>query len=160
MVPIDRRVEYVECRDCKTSFTPAVLEGDSESDPSEFEETMLLGLASFMNQGADVTDRQIQAATSVLHNLLGLEFERETLGYYCGVAHQMELAVLPFFQERIEQLNMRQRTHIAQCLFFVASAEGELRPVHLETLLHIRLLFGFTESEFQELVDATGDWNG
>jgi hypothetical protein len=159
MLPIGRRVEFVECTQCRSCFGPESLlyiEGKAAGAihvPS-FKADLITGLAAIMCDDGHVEETEIAAAQRAFARFTGEELTRELLGKQCGVVRQMRLGSLGFVHMGRGRWSRPQQTQMLQALFVVASATGHLTARRHQTLLACQRLFALSEPEYEEIING------
>lgn len=73
---------YIECKTCRSTFTPTVLEWNPETDPafrSASRQAILQTMAMMMIADGDVDEREVQTIQGIFHELTGRPLSRDEL---------------------------------------------------------------------------------
>lgn len=170
LIPIGGLEEFVQCSRCKNSFETVVLtnrmvassvSSTSEIGPSTevpFEDDLLRVIALMMLEDGHVSENEIKVARRLYENITEENLSREHLGQVCSQAKLHRMNTTGFLTTAAARRTHDEKLLLVQAMFGVASADGEISPGRMQSLLHTQEVLDLDESEFQMAVAATDQW--
>lgn len=185
ILPIGGLQQYVECRQCKSSFEPEILSANLAtshltspaggkradgliSDASgnrrdhtmraPFAEDLLKVIALIMVEDGHVTEDEIRVARRIYENMVDESLSRDDLGRMCAFVQQQRLSTQSFLATARDRRSLEEKIMLVQALFGVAGADGELSTRRLAALIKSQQLLELDEGEFQRAVAAADHW--
>ncbi len=121
-------------------------------------EDLLKVIALIMIEDGHVTEKEISFARRLYENMLSENLSREELGRMCAFVQQQRLSTLSFLATAKNRRNHEEKLLIAQAIFGVAGADGEISPKRLQSLAKSQAILELDEAEFQRAVSQTAQW--
>lgn len=169
LIPIGGLQEYVQCSRCKNSFETDVLATRMLSssvnqgihpEPREvpFEDDLLKVIALMMVEDGHVTEDEISVARRLYENITSQNVSREELGRMCSHVRLQRLTTQSFLSTAAPRRSHEEKLLMAQAMFGVAGAEGEISAGRLQSLTKAQQLLELEPAEFERAVAATEQW--
>lgn len=121
-------------------------------------EDLLKVIALIMIEDGHVTEKEISIARRLYENMLSENLSREELGRMCAFVQQQRLSTLSFLATAKNRRNHEEKLLMAQAIFGVAGADGEISPKRLQSLAKSQAILELDEAEFQRAVSQTAQW--
>lgn len=121
-------------------------------------EDLLKVIALIMVEDGHVTEKEISLARRLYENMLAEKLSREELGRMCAYVQQQRLSTLSFLATAQNRRNYEEKMLMAQAIFGVAGADGEISPKRLQSLVKAQAILGLDEVEFQRAISQTAQW--
>lgn len=121
-------------------------------------EDLLKVIALILIEDGHVTEKEISLARRLYENMLAENLSREELGRMCAFVQQQRLTTLSFLATAKNRRNHEEKLLIAQAIFGVAGADGEISPKRLQSLAKSQAILELDQAEFQRAVSQTARW--
>ncbi len=183
VLPIGSLQEYVQCRHCKNSYEPDILASammpstaaPSNSNPTSsaaalpgeasrgaaaipLSEDLLKVIALIMVEDGHVTEAEIRIARRLYENMVQANLTREDLGRMCAYVRQQQLTTASFLATARKRRSHEEKLLLAQAIFGLAGADGEISPKRLQSLVKSQTVLGLDEAEFTRAIAQTSQW--
>lgn len=140
-VPLDSGQEYVECKRCKGTFRPEVLDYDPESDAREFEAEFHYAILSVMILMM-LSDRKIDGSeigliTEIYNELAGIQLTESDIQKKISEIQKESLSVQSCLKDFSPRLNDHGKEMVIKAAFLVASADGVFQEKEEDMLTDI-----------------------
>jgi uncharacterized tellurite resistance protein B-like protein len=163
VVPIGGGEEFVQCRGCRSNWDTTVLAvdqaGHEAAKTDVFREEAIRAAILIVIADSEISEAEITALQRIGRRLLERPVDREELGELCSAAYQNEITAANYITTVAPRWNQQQRRLGLQAMFLAASAEGTLSEPQLEVLQHARRVMDLTESEFEEVIEQSLEWD-
>jgi uncharacterized tellurite resistance protein B-like protein len=142
VIPLNRLGEYVECRTCKDTYKPVVLEYDPEKQAQAVQAEYHLAVEKIMIHvllaDGHIDDAEVAIAVDTYQKITGAELESNV------------------FRQRISEIQSSGED-LAECLMRLqGSLNDEGKELAVKAALHVALADGEFQQEEQDLVAQIG----
>lgn len=141
LFPIENLAEYIECQNCKGTFSLEVLSYDpAESDhrfKAEFESAILHTLGMMLLADGKAEDSEIQAITEIYHSVTGLDLPREEVDAVVAEVIANPASPIVYLRNIAPQLNEHGKELVIKAVICLAGADGDFGEAEVETLQEI-----------------------
>lgn len=161
VVPIGARQVFVECRECRGTFDPEVLESTREpggASDQEFRDSLLPAMILATVADGHISPREISSIEYLSRRLLGIPIDREELGQMCSDLRQKDFTLKHYLAASAPQWNDEQRQVALQAMFLAASAEGDLSEPQMAALREAAAALHLSDDEFRAAIADAIQW--
>jgi uncharacterized tellurite resistance protein B-like protein len=121
-------------------------------------EDLLKVIALIMVEDGQVTESEIRIARRLYENMAEQNLSREDLGRMCAFVQQQKLTTLSFLATAKNRRTHEEKLLLAQAIFGVAGADGDISPKRLESLVKAQTVLELDQAEFQRAIAQTSQW--
>ncbi len=148
IIPLDKLGEYVECRNCRTSFNPRVLDFNPKKNQEKFEAEfhiaikrtlVLMALADGV-----IDDTEIEMIQSVYLKMTQIELSTDEVKIEIERAKTDGRGVEQFLSKMSGTLNSSGQELVLQSAVFIAGADGVFQEEEIALLESIGKSLGMT----------------
>jgi tellurite resistance protein len=134
LIPLDLLGEYVECRRCKDTFKPAILElspGAADFE-AEFPVVTRRLMALMALADGEVSDEELETVREIYNDLAKEDLSRDEIAEEIEAARDDRRSVEDYTRSVIGSLNDRGKELVLSAALMVAAADGEFRDEERE----------------------------
>lgn len=163
VVPIGAAEEVVYCTGCRSNWDVSALEVDQAMHEAAqmdvFREEAIRAAVLVVIADGVISEEEINSLQRIGNRLLDRPIDREELGELCSAASRNRITAVNYLTTVAPRWNREQKVLGLQAIFLAASAEGQLGDEQLQALERARQTMNFTQSEFEEIIEAALQWD-
>lgn len=163
VAPIGAAEEFIHCSGCRSNWDMTALELDQATHEAAkmdvFREEAIRAAVLIVIADGEISEEEIAALQRIGRRLLDRPIDREELGELCSAAYQNRISAANYVTTVARRWNQDQKVLGLQAMFLAASAEGRLDKDQLQTLERARQAMNLSESEFEEAIETSLQWD-
>ncbi len=156
LIPLDKLGEYVECRSCRGTFIPRVLEyqQDAGSDQflSEYEKAIKHSVVLMMLADGEIDDREKDVVLQVINKFSHNDIVMSQLDEYIAKAQQQPEDVGTYLKKVAPRLNGHGKEIVIKCALSVAAADGHIDDSEIALLQQMASALDMTDSHVKGIL--------
>lgn len=158
VIPLDLHGEYIECKQCRGTYRPEVLEYDPQSESAEFEaefhQAVKRVMVHMMLADGEIEDEETQTIRHVYGQLTNCEMsEEDVLSEIEQVQHEQQ-DVTTSLAKWAGHLNDNGKEMVIKAAFLVAAADGEFQDEEKELLAAVGQALGMSSAHLNGVIGS------
>jgi hypothetical protein len=156
IIPLNQEGEYIECGQCRGRFDPSVAGMTAEQFATMKKEAayelVRRGLVTILVLDDLVSDEELDVISDFVRNHLQRDIDRQQLLGEAARVQQMGVSPADYIATIRSELDQDDRDLFVRYAFLLATAGGDLQPVHQQFLVELPRLLGMDEARFREVI--------
>ncbi|MEL6833406.1 MAG: TerB family tellurite resistance protein [Bacteroidota bacterium] len=156
IIPLDKLGEYVECRSCKGTFIPRVLEyqqnNSSDQFLSEYEKAIKHSVVLMMLADGEIDQREKEVVLQVVNKFSHNDITMLELDQYIQQVQNKPADISTYLKQVAPRLNAHGKEIVVKCALSVAAADGHIDPTEIALLKEIAEALGMTGSHLRGIL--------
>lgn len=156
LIPLDKLGEYVECRSCRGTFIPRVLEyqQDQGSDQflSEYEKAIKHAVVLMMLADGEIDDREKDVVLQVVNKFSHNDIDMAQLDQYIAEVQRQPEDISTYLKRVAPRLNGHGKEIVIKCALSVAAADNHIDDSELALLQEMAQALGMTASHLRGIL--------
>ncbi len=163
LIPLGSAGEYVECKTCKGTFIPRVLnyqrtqsqnqQQQQDQFLSEYEKAMKHSLVLMMLADGEIDDREMVVVLMVINKFGHNDITMEQLENYVAETQRNPQNVSTYLKKVGPMLNEHGKQMLIKCGLAVAGADGVIDDSEISVLYEMGLAMEMKKSEVKTLLE-------
>lgn len=157
LVPLDVLGEYVECKACKDTYKPAVLDFDPEADErrleAEFHAAVKRVMVLMMLADGKIDEHEVDTIREVYAKVAKKELTREDVDREIAAARSEGRGLREYLAGLVGSLNDAGKEIVVKAAFFVAGADGHVSDEEMQLLAELASALEMSPTHFKGVVD-------
>lgn len=157
VIPLDKLGEYVECRTCKGTFVPEVLDYRQDVDAdqflSEYEKALRHSLVLMMLADGEIDPNEKQVVMDVVNKFSHHDIGLPELDAYIQQVKAYPEPVDKYLRGVAARLNEHGKEAVIKCAFAVAAADGHIDDGELALLKEMAQALDMPNAHLKGIVD-------
>lgn len=158
LLPVGKKLEYVECRSCEEVYQPEVLSFDRDSAGGNFQsdfDLILKQLMVLMMMADDVVDEaEIETLLLVYRELTDHELSRDDVLADVSEAKASGHSISDYLPALANVLTDEAKAVVIHAVFLIAAADGNIDDSEMATLAGIADALEMSEEQLNEALDS------
>lgn len=156
LIPLDKLGEYVECRSCKGTFIPKVLEyqqsASADNFLSEYEKALKHSLVLMMLADGEIDDREMEVVLKVFNKFSHHDVTMPELEAYVSDVQRNPQHVATYLKGVAPRLNGHGKEMVIKCALSVAAADNHIDDSEIALLQEMAQAMEMTPSHLKGIM--------
>ncbi|MEL7221469.1 MAG: TerB family tellurite resistance protein [Bacteroidota bacterium] len=156
LIPLDKLGEYVECRTCKGTFIPKVLEyqksASADNFLSEYEKALKHSLVLMMLADGEIDDREMEVVLKVFNKFSHHDVTMPELEAYVSDVQRNPQHVATYLRGVAPRLNGHGKEMVIKCALSVAAADNHIDDSEIALLQEMAQAMEMTPSHLKGIM--------
>ena len=161
LLPVGKKLEYIECRNCEEVYQPEVLSFDRDSAGGTFQsdfDLILRRLMVLMMMADDVVgEEEIETLLLVYREITDQELSRDEVLADVSEAKASGHSITDYLPALANVLTDEAKALVIHAVFLIAAADGNIDDAEMATLAGIADALEMSEEQLNEALDSLQD---
>ena len=157
VLPLDKLGEYVECRTCRGTFIPRVLEyqqnNNNDQFLSEYEKAIKHSVVMMMLADGEIDQREKEVVLKVINKFSHNDITMLELDQYIQQVQTQPGDLNTYLKRVAPRLNGHGKEIVIKCALSVAAADGHIDRTEIDLLGQIATALGMTDSHLRGILN-------
>lgn len=156
LIPLDKLGEYVECRSCRGTFIPRVLEYQKNQDSDQFlsiyEKAIKHAAVLMMLADGEVDEREKEVVLQVVNKFSHNDIDMSQLDQFIAQVQRQPEDISTYLKRVAPRLNAHGKEIVIKCGLMVAAADGHFDDSEKVLLTEMAQALDMTPTHLRSII--------